>query len=1605
MSTKVMPAATDDNDTFTEEKTSLSVIDKAAEEAWGIQKLPEPNAQRKPLSVPKCAVPPMPPMPSVPPTTNPDNKEKTQDETKKEETDDDETDQSASMQNERMEQRMDAVLPRVCNITAFVALLSILVIFLPAAEQTWTQKFKEQDFLTSAQRSSNSNEALHVLTVDLQSCALHVIVDSDISETSSVRFEASLLSVPFLSKFLLSHDETTHTITSHLEVGSYFAPFFPCVVNLHVRPDADGSLDNVDLLVKTRGTQPCDIIFHNSSSSPGTNPRKKPLFHRLTVEGQVVHFVSALSQRAPASLLDVNIHSGSMNVSSLNGASSVNVTTVSADVEMMADDTILDIVRLVQPHQHYVIAGACIGTSCYSNQGELQSSQRNNNITLIFDNMTGSISGITVYPSFNMSSSSSPPTTQLHLTSDIGTLYVGAIISPLLLSRQFLIAAGITVPSFDAASIMALSQVNHFINTAPDEDALVILDVHGPNIPRRKWMYATRAPYIQIEPAWMFIMSLGVLSARQQHLQVRIVCGHWPFVDSWRQHNALSSATGGDTAAAATTASTSTNITSLSLPLVLNDDPEYGGKEENYADGHTYLLFSHLRDTMQVPLLADVLAFKTKDVALTFKNNGPLSFSTVPIDWRRNRFLYPAMLLSFIAALMGSLAVNKLLYQEGVSYMQDYVQQKQLRNKIKKLKTELKIDVDVDSDDEDGGDEEDDEENDQNVDGSNDIEEWQEEEREELYKKELTNRVMDDTKGKKNNIFDDDIPKQVLALVEFGDDVLKKLFPAEGVSGGVGNNNGLRQRKNVKNSQRKTPQQRYIETQRKKRESLTSRSHSISSGMSMNGELADKCTTNRCMKFRGCCKKDDSPSPFVLPTMWYRVQMSTTRNSLHDFIKSPNTYEKDEEKKWTAAGGGLGRTTIRRFTRLYSDWCDHNERRKVSVVENEAILKLLGVSLSSQLEQCVTHCRLKTKAEIRVFNQTQIKNGKPRKKKRFLNSYWNEAKKIADHFQQKKISQEVARFQIGEIAYYHFKDERLVCTGDEHDFITFDDLLKKFETFFEIMTGNNQGLDVRSIIEKTKTGSIVKKNMWGVAKVTMPNAGGGGGGGGGGGAAAAAFTSVVDSEMEDIKNMQDDPDLIPLYFARDSQDFGPTTLSRCNVEMLTGVEVLTIRQLKESLAKGRLGNRGKLLKALDCVKWYGQAFFEGWCFVIASSFICFTVPLPLCTMVLYHQRLFRDTTAMTNEFTSELLVTYPMNVDAWRTFDMPIHNQVVLLLALPYYAVSIIKLCCFYLNIKGPIRMFVRNVWIGFTGLWSLATVGWMIVILLWITLGAVLNPVAVLAHSVAVSSSFAYVFKMWSSGMLKMKRLRLRLREMIEQKLMDTMNKTNGVLVKKLQQSKLFQHAAATAATAATTTATTVANLRGDGVKEKIFPPRRLPRITPAWAFKLTDEDGNGVLDLQEFKKLLENMNINLSESRVLKIFASSDRAKTNTISYNEFLVCWNKLTWLIVDDALINTGLSRRNILLGLAGAIVSLATLFGFLFLSVSAFGGTGSFGSTVRSTMAFLASKLGTINEKKEPDNMAVKDAADKSLSVFLGSSVSPSSSSKEVEQNKSNEKED
>ena len=131
----------------------------------------------------------------------------------------------------------------------------------------------------------------------------------------------------------------------------------------------------------------------------------------------------------------------------------------------------------------------------------------------------------------------------------------------------------------------------------------------------------------------------------------------------------------------------------------------------------------------------------------------------------------------------------------------------------------------------------------------------------------------------------------------------------------------------------------------------------------------------------------------------------------------------------------------------------------------------------------------------------------------------------------------------------------------------------------------------------------------------------------------------------------------------------------------------------------------------------------------ATSILCLLVPLPLCALVLFHQKMYKETTAVTDQFIPELLLTHPLDIPHWTLKEMNIENQIVLYLALPYYALSIIKLNFFYCNVQGKARQWVRTAWVVYTSVWSVLIVGWLIVVLMWIVLGAVLNPVAVLAH------------------------------------------------------------------------------------------------------------------------------------------------------------------------------------------------------------------------------------------------------------------------------------
>ena len=215
---------------------------------------------------------------------------------------------------------------------------------------------------------------------------------------------------------------------------------------------------------------------------------------------------------------------------------------------------------------------------------------------------------------------------------------------------------------------------------------------------------------------------------------------------------------------------------------------------------------------------------------------------------------------------------------------------------------------------------------------------------------------------------------------------------------------------------------------------------------------------------------------------------------------------------------------------------------------------------------------------------------------------------------------------------------------------------------------------------------------------------------------------------------------------------------------------------------------------------------------------------------------------------------------------------------------------------------------------------------------------------------------------MSKMFRLKISLKRIIKKKFKDILNRPNNHFVKQLKKSFNTKRS-----------------------------NKKIPPVTPKVAFKLADVSGDKMLDFSEFRVLLENMGLKISEAKALKIFASSDKGNSMTITYNEFLNCWEALQNVIVQDSLINCGFSKRNFVLALLGAGGALAILFSFLFLSVSAFGGAGSFGSSVRSAMALLASKLGTLWESPDPDLTFINKMVEKCeccgcVTVFNGHAV-------------------
>eukprot|EP00947_MAST-08B_sp_MAST-8B-sp1_P001317 g1317.t1 len=115
------------------------------------------------------------------------------------------------------------------------------------------------------------------------------------------------------------------------------------------------------------------------------------------------------------------------------------------------------------------------------------------------------------------------------LESVAASLYVASTSAePDQFTAPVVVIPGTTTPVWRKGTAESLGAVQTFIAREPDVDAVVIINVHGPAIENKKWLYATRLPFLQMEPAWLNVISIGVLSARLKVIEAYEAAGNWP---------------------------------------------------------------------------------------------------------------------------------------------------------------------------------------------------------------------------------------------------------------------------------------------------------------------------------------------------------------------------------------------------------------------------------------------------------------------------------------------------------------------------------------------------------------------------------------------------------------------------------------------------------------------------------------------------------------------------------------------------------------------------------------------------------------------------------------------------------------------------------------------------------------------------------------------------------------------------------------------------------------------------------------------------------------------------------------------------------------------
>jgi len=228
-----------------------------------------------------------------------------------------------------------------------------------------------------------------------------------------------------------------------------------------------------------------------------------------------------------------------------------------------------------------------------------------------------------------------------------------------------------------------------------------------------------------------------------------------------------------------------------------------------------------------------------------------------------------------------------------------------------------------------------------------------------------------------------------------------------------------------------------------------------------------------------------------------------------------------------------------------------------------------------------------------------------------------------------------------------------------------------------------------------------------------------------------------------------------------------------------------------------------------------------------------------------------------------------------------------------------------------------------------------------WFILGAALDPIRFLAYGTAVITLFATMYYLSTSLVNLANRVGMALTLRIQNQLATRLRQARLRIARSKLTQQLVKSRQGNDSSAAEAL---LAEIQQLGYEERDVARRgaRLDdgkgnidsdEVDANEIFETLDADGNGTLTMAELEVLFEELNMPIAERYKRSMFAQLDVEGDGTVSAEEFQSGWGDMLTMIVEQGLLNAGLSTFQIALAVFTMALLVSLLIAFILVALS------------------------------------------------------------------------